>query len=190
MLNLISFLPVARVSKHQATRIRRGVLAALLAATLLASATTTSVPPADPSRYLADIKILAAPDMEGRGPGTKGLAKASQYLEHRYKSLGLQPAGTNGYLQPFTVTTGAQLKSDNHVTVEIGGTKQALKLNQDFEPLSFSSSGSFTGPMVFVGYGATADEFQYDDYSGVDVKDKTVVVLRYEPESLAEKSGH
>ena len=190
MLNLISLLPLARVSKHQASQIRRGVLAALLAAALLAPATTTSVAPADPSRYLADIKILAAPDMEGRGPGTTGLAKASQYLERRYKSLGLQPAGTNGYLQPFIVTTGAKLQSDNHVTVEIGGTKQALKLNQDFEPLSFSSSGSFTGPMVFVGYGASADEFQYDDYSGVEVKNKTVVVLRYEPETFAAKSGH
>src|SRR5208337_4499870 len=190
MLNLISFLPVARVSKHQATRIRRGVLAALLAATLLASATTTSVAPADPSRYLADIKILAAPDMEGRGPGTKGLAKASQYLERRYKSLGLQPAGTNGYLQPFTVTTGARLQSDNSLTEEVGGKKQALMLNREFVPASFSSSGSFTGSLIFAGYGASADEFQYDDYSGVDVKDKIVVVLRYEPEIFGEKSGH
>src|SRR5271165_4688633 len=141
MLNLISFLPVARLSKRQAIRIRRTALAALLVTALLASATTTSVAPADPSRYLADIKILAAPNMEGRGPGTKGLAKASQYLEHRYKSLGLQPAGTNGYLQPFTVTTGAKLKSDNSMTEEVGGKKQALVLNQDFVPASFSSCG-------------------------------------------------
>src|SRR5271166_3459080 len=190
MFNITSLLSRAYVSKTDATRIRRSALATVLAFSLLATATPTSIGSADPQLYLNDIKTLSAPDMEGRGPGTKGLARASQYLERRYKSLGLQPAGTNGYLQPFTVTTGAQLQSDNHVTVEIGGTKQALKLNQDFEPLSFSSSGSFTGPMVFVGYGATADEFQYDDYSGVDVKDKTVVVLRYEPEIFAEKSGH
>ncbi len=111
--------------------------------------------------------------MEGRGAGTKGLEKASKYLEHRYKSLGLQPAGTNGYLQPFTVTTGAKLKSDNSLTEDIGGRKQALVLNQDFVPANFSSSGTFAGPVVFAGYGASADEFQYDDYAGVDVKDKT-----------------
>ncbi len=128
--------------------------------------------------------------MEGRGAGTKGLEKASKYLEHRYKSLGLKPAGTNGYLQPFTVTTGAKLRSDNNLTEQIGGKKQALVLNQDFVPASFSSSGSFTGSVVFVGYGASADEFQYDDYAGVDVKDKIVLVLRYEPEIFGEKSGH
>ena len=162
----------------------------MLAFSLLATATPAAVGPADPKLYLNDIKTLAAPDMEGRGAGTKGLAKASKYLEHRYKSLGLRPAGTNGYLQPFTVTTGAKLKSDNSLIEQIGGKKQALVLNQDFVPLSFSSSGSCSGPVVFVGYGASADEFQYDDYAGVNVKDKIVVVLRYEPEIFGEKSGH
>src|SRR5271166_4439151 len=190
MLNAIALLSRFRVSKSEATRIRHSALAAVLACSLLAAATSTSVGPADSKLYLNDIKTLAAPDMEGRGAGTKGLAKASKYLEHRYKSLGLQPAGTNGYLQPFTVTTGAQLKADNSLTEQIGGKKQTLALNQDFVPASFSSSGSFTGPVVFVGYGASADEFQYDDYAGVDVKDKIVVVLRYEPETFGEKSGH
>jgi hypothetical protein len=172
------------------SRIRRSALAAVLAFSLLAAATTTSVGPADPKLYLNDIKTLAAPDMEGRGAGTKGLDRASKYLEHRYKSLGLQPAGTKGYLQAFTVTTGAKLKSDNILTEEVGGKKQTLVLNQDFVPASFSSSGAFAGSLVFAGYGASADEFQYDDYSGVDVKDKIVVVLRYEPEIFGEKSGH
>jgi len=167
----------------------RVVAFCLLAATLLAS-TPTSVAPADPTRYLADIKVLAAPNMEGRGPGTSGLARASSYIEHRYKALGLQPAGVNGYTQPFTVTTGAKLKSDNSLVVENGSTKQPLQINQDFEPISFSSSGTFTGPMVFVGYGASADELQYDDYAGVDVKDKIVVLLRYEPETFSAKTGH
>ena len=190
MLNLISLLSQSFASKSDATRIRRRALAAVLAFSLLATATPTSVGPADPKLYLNDIKTLAAPDMEGRGAGTKGLAKASKYLEHRYKSLGLQPAGTDGYSQPFAVTTGAKLKADNSLTEQIGGKKQTLVLNQDFVPASFSSSGSVTGPVVFVGYGASADEFQYDDYSGVNVKDKIVLMLRYEPEIFGEKSGH
>ncbi len=189
MLNSISLSRFSG-SKSDVTRIRRSALAALLVFSLLATAAPTSVGPADPKLYLNEVKKLAAPDMEGRGAGTKGLAKASKYLEHRYKSLGLQPAGTNGYLQPFTVTTGAKLKSDNSFVEQIGDKKQALVLNQDFVPASFSSSSSFTGPVVFVGYGATADEFQYDDYAGVDVKDKIVLVLRYEPEIFGEKSGH
>ena len=171
------------------SKLRRSSLCFILALTLLAA----SAPPigtADATRYLADIKILAAPSMEGRGPGTQGLVRASKYIEHRYKTLGLQPAGSNGYLQPFTVTTGAKLKSDNTLLFRDGPGKQLLTINQDFEPISFSSSGSFTRPMVFAGYGASADEFQYDDYAGVDVKDKIVVLLRYEPEIFADKSGH
>jgi hypothetical protein len=161
----------------------------VLAFSLLATAAAPSIGFADSTRYLNDIKTLSAPDMEGRGAGTKGLVKASKYLEHRYKSLGLQPAGANGYLQPFTVTTGAKLKSDNEFMVDEGGKKQPLTLNQDFVPASFSSSGSLTAPVVFAGYGASAEEFGYDDYAGLDVKDKIVVVLRYEPEVFGVKSG-
>jgi Peptidase family M28/PDZ domain/PA domain len=178
------------MSKSGVAGICRAALPPLLVFSILAAATSTFVGPADPQLYLNDIKTLAAPDMEGRGAGTKGLAKASKYLEHRYKSLGLRPAGTKGYAQPFTVTTGAKLKSDNNLTEQIGGKKQVLVLNQDFVPVSFSSSGSFSGPVVFVGYGASAEEFQYDDYAGVNVKDKIVVMLRYEPEIFGEKSGH
>ena len=136
-----------------------------VATVLVISATTTAVAPADPQRYLADIKALTAPSMEGRGPGTKGIERASHYLEKRYKSLGLKPAGTHGYFQPFSVITGAKLKSNNHFVVETGSAKNNLKPNQDFVPLSFSASGSAAGPLVFVGYGASADEFQYDDYA-------------------------
>jgi len=184
------FPSLSRLAKFNAFRIHRPVLALVLAVSLRAAATTTSVSPASPQLYLNDVKTLAAPNMEGRGAGTKGLERASKYLEHRYKSLRLQPAGTKGYLQPFTVTTGAKLKSDNALVEDISGKKQALAPNQDFVPVSFSSSGAFSGSVVFVGYGATADEFQYDDYAGMDVKDKIVLVLRYEPEIFAEKSGH
>ena len=172
------------------SKLRRTSLCLALALTLLAATPPTSIGTADSTRYLTDIKTLAAPNMEGRGPGTSGLARASSLIEHRYKTLGLQPAGTQGYVQPFTVTTGAKLKSDNSLVIVNGSTKNPLQINQDFEPISFSSSGSFTGPMVFVGYGASADEFQYDDYAGIEVKDKIVVLLRYEPETFSAKTGH
>ncbi len=184
-----SLLSRALLSKAGASRIRRSTLCVVLAFSLLATATTPSIGSADPARYLNDIKTLSAPDMEGRGAGTKGLDRAMKYIEHRYTSLGLQPAGSNGYLQPFTVTTGAKLKADNKFIVDDGGKKQPLALNQDFVPVSFSSSGSLTAPVVFAGYGATADEFGYDDYAGLDVKDKIVMVLRYEPEIFGVKSG-
>ena len=161
-----------------------------LAAVLVFSAATTPVPQADPTRYLNDVKALAAPDMEGRGAGTKGLSRAEHLIEKRYKELHLEPAGVHGYAQPFSVITGARLKSDNRCVAVVGGTKTDLKIERDFVPFSFSSSGAVEAPVVFAGYGATAEEFHYDDYAGLEVKDKIVVVLRYEPAGFGEKSGN
>ncbi len=155
---------------------------------ILAAAST--VPKADPSRYLNDIKTLASPEMEGRGAGSKGLVRAEKLIEKRYKELHLDPAGVNGYAQPFTVVTGARLKSDNRLVEESPDSGGELKVNRDFVPFSFSSSGEVQAPVVFAGYGVTADEFHYDDYAGVEVKDKIVVVLRYEPAGFAAKSGN
>ncbi len=169
-------------------KIYRFFLALALAA-LLASA-SAPVPQADPNRYLTDVKTLASPDMEGRGAGTKGLTRAQHLIEARYKELGLDPAGVNGYTQPFNVITGARLKSDNHFVEHSADAAKELKMTRDFVPFSFSSSGKVLAQLVFAGYGATADEFHYDDYAGLDVKDKIVVVLRYEPSSFGEKSGN
>jgi hypothetical protein len=168
----------------------RAVAVSILLLALVHVVVAQSIGSADATRYLNDIKSLTEPSMEGRGDGTKGLTRAARMLEKRYRELGLKPAGTHSYLQPFTVITGAKLKSHNRLMLENSRQKTDLKLNQDFVPFSFSSSGSVSAPVVFAGYGASADEFGYDDYAGVDVKDKIVVVLRYEPAGFAEKSGN
>src|SRR5215470_3933418 len=167
-----------------------GRAAAFFLAAALALAAPASVGTADSQRYLGDIKILTQANMEGRGDGTKGLVRAEHFLEARYKSLGLAPAGSHGFLQPFVVTTGAKLNGKNHFTLQNAQTKSELKLNQDYVPFSFSQSGTVSAPLVFAGYGATAEEFGYDDYTGLDVKDKIAVVWRYEPASFAAKSGN
>lgn len=138
-----------------------------------------------PQRYLEDVKFLASDAMEGRGAGTKGLDQAAKYIEDRFKALGLQPAGDNGtYRQSLQVTTGARPGSGNQLEVTADKQASSLRLNSDYRPLSFSSNGEVNGPVVFGGYGVTAPEFHYDDYGHIDVKDKIVVVLRYEPESF------
>jgi hypothetical protein len=162
----------------------------VFALALLAAGIAAAAGSADPKRYLEDVKALSAPVMEGRGAGTQGILRAMHLIEDRYRSLGLQPAGTNSYLQPFTVITGAQLKGGNRLEVQNGAARKDLRLNHDFVPYSFSSSAEVSGPVVFAGYGATAPEFNYDDYANLDVKDKIVLLLRYEPAGFAAKSGH
>jgi hypothetical protein len=134
-----------------------------------AAAQTFTVGTSDPTRYLNDIKVLTAPAMEGRGDDTKGIMLATHFLEERYKSLGLEPAGSQGFLQPFSLITGARLAGDNRVHEQVGNTSKELKLNDDFVPFSFSASGEADAPVVFAGYGASAAEFGYDDYAGIDV---------------------
>jgi aminopeptidase YwaD len=162
----------------------------ILAVAALLTAASTPLPRSDAARYLEDVKTLASPDMEGRGAGTKGIVRAEHFIEKRYQELHLDAAGVDGYLQPFSLVTGARLKSDNHCSIDDGTKKRNLKIEQEFVPFSFSASGQVEAPVVFAGYGTSADEFQYDDYAGLDVKDKIVVVIRYEPEGFGERSGH
>ncbi len=169
-------------------RLTQSRLSCVLLAVLLLAAFALAQTP-DPDRYLADIKTLAAPNMGGRGAGTKGISRAANLIEKRYRSLKLQPAGTNGYKQPFSLVTGARLRGANHLTVENAGVKSDAKVDRDFVPFSFSLSGKISAPVVFAGYGATAEEFHYDDYAGLDVKDKIVLLLRDEPPSFGEKAG-
>jgi len=168
-------------------RVHRLFAVLAIAAAMLAASST---PQADPNRYVADIRALASPEMEGRGAGTKGLIRAEHLIEKRYKELHIEPAGVKGYAQPFSVITGARLKSDNRCVVQSTDKRQELTIEHDYVPFSFSASGQVAAPLVFAGYGATAEEFHYDDYAGLDVKDKIVVVLRYEPSGFSEKGAH
>ena len=170
---------------------RMACAAVFLAAALAIAApttTTTQVASVDPQRYLNDVKLLTEPKMEGRGDGSKGLVRAEHVLEARYKSLGLEPAGSHGYYQPFAVTTGAKLKGKNRLVFENGKNNTDLKLERDYVPLSFSRSAVEAAPLVFAGFGITAPEFDYDDYAGMEVKGKFVVVLRYEPKGFVAKT--
>ncbi|HUS20128.1 MAG TPA: M20/M25/M40 family metallo-hydrolase [Terriglobales bacterium] len=144
---------------------------------------------ASPERYAKDVTTLADPKMQGRGAGTKGLEHARDHLQKRFAALKLQPAGDNGYLQPFTVTTGAKLRGKNKLEATIAGKKQRLAIERDYIPFSFSATSDVTGPVVFAGYGVSASDAGYDDYFHFDVKDKIVVLLRYEPASLTKKAG-
>ena len=141
-------------------------------------------------RYMGHVEFLASPEMRGRGAGMPELDEAADYIAQALKAQGAVPAGEDGtYLQPFEVTTGASLGEDNNLRVERKRGASELELKRDFIPINFSGSGSVEGEVVFVGYGATAEEFDYDDYFHLDVKDKIVLVMRYEPRFFSEEDS-
>ncbi|MFL6449947.1 MAG: M20/M25/M40 family metallo-hydrolase [Bryobacteraceae bacterium] len=140
-----------------------------------------------PESYLAHIKFLASPALKGRLTGTPELNKAAEYLAAKFSQANLEPLA-GSYFQDFEVTARTALGDNDKLTVSRGAHSRELKQGADFVPLNLSGNGKAGGAVVFAGYGITAPEYHYDDYSHLDAHDKVVVVLRHEPQENNEKS--
>ena len=160
----------------------------LAAGAALAAACLGATASIDPARYLDDVKYLASPELRGRGTGSPELEKAANYIARQFRSFGLKPPARDGYLQAFQVTTNARLGKENAFSYTEDGRRTALVFRQDFIPFNFSARAKLSGPVIFAGYGITAPEYHYDDYAGLDVKDKIVLILRHEPQEFDENS--
>jgi aminopeptidase YwaD len=165
-----------------------GVFFVLVVAAFAAGAARHTGEQLDPQSYLAHVKFLASETMRGRATGSPELEKAAAYIAKQFKMAGLEPVEAHSYLQAFPVTTNAKLGPGNRFEYLDGSKTTALKFEEDFVPFNFSSRAKVSGHVVFAGYGITAREYNYDDYAGVDVKDKLVLVLRHEPQEYDEKS--
>ena len=121
--------------------------------------------------------------MDGRGAGTPGADRAAAYLVAEFRRLGLRPAGdAGGYLQRFEVLTGVRLAPGAAIEVAAPGAPlRTFAGGSDFLPFTFSADGDVTGDVAFAGYGITAAPLGYDDYAGLDVRGKVVVVMTGEP---------
>jgi Tol biopolymer transport system component len=129
-------------------------------------------------RIEADIRWLADPAREGRGLSTKGLEASGAFIEERFKSLGLQPAGDDGsYRQAFDVTTRATVGEGT--SLKLAGPALA---KDTYRPLVFSAQGAAQGPLVLAGYGIVDAALGVDEYKGLAVKGKIAVVRRFVPE--------
>ena len=141
-----------------------------------------------PTEYIGYIKYLASPEMRGRSTGSPELEKAAAFIRDKFKSFKLEPVSGATYYQDFDVTTSAKLGTQNQIDISSGSRKESLHVNQDFIPFNVSSAGKVSAGVVFAGFGITAPEYNYDDYAGVDVKEKIVIILRHEPQEFDEKS--
>jgi aminopeptidase YwaD len=133
-------------------------------------------------RVGADVARLASDEWQGRRAGTEGADRAADWLAGEFRRIGLQPGGDRDtYFQKFTFIDGVILGSGNRLSTAGDPARKDWKAGTDFRPLAFSSPGQVAGPVVFAGYGIVAKDLDYDDYAGVDVKDKVVILLRYGP---------
>lgn len=128
----------------------------------------------------AHMRFLSDPLLQGRGTGTTSYDIAARYVEAQFEALGLQPAGVKGsWYQPVPLRKAVLDASKSSVSLNVNGKPETLAPNKDY-----AMSGSVLRPVddvdaqvVYVGFGVTAPEANYDDYAGVDVKGKVVLIL-------------
>src|SRR5581483_4716601 len=154
----------------------------LLAGAPLGAAETLSElrsPPASEARRKRDVTYLASDELEGRGVTTRGVDLAADYVAAEVKKAGLKPAAEDGsYFQPFTMAGAVLMRPAKLRLRGPEGQQVQLKSGTHFQPLGVSGSGEARGPLVFVGYGITSKEPEIDEYAGLDVLGKVVVILR------------
>jgi acetylornithine deacetylase/succinyl-diaminopimelate desuccinylase-like protein len=171
-------------------------IALLLAAGPVSAADNVNI--ASEARLANAAKLLASDEFEGRGVGTEGINKAADFIAAEFKRLGLKTdLFDDGPFQKFSMTIKSELgpKEKNHLVLvgppeagQTDATRLELQLGKSFTPLAVGGSGQVEGQLVFVGYGITDKEHGYDEYAGVDVKDKIVVMIRREPQQGDAKS--
>ncbi len=145
----------------------------------------------DPEKIRAHVRFLALDLLEGRGPGKRGAELAAEYIATQFALAGLEPAGDNGtFFQkvPLFAVHTIEHKTKFHL---LPATGQPIDLAYSTEIVSKDQTGQDTAdidaPIVFVGYGIHAPEYNWDDYAGVDVKGKIALVIVNEPPSDDEK---
>lgn len=135
------------------------------------------------------LEILAHDSLAGRATGTQGEYKAAVYIRNQLKSIGLLPGSQRSYFQSIPLHSSVPMPSSRFDIFTHHDTLQ-YQLNQDYVLLK-SGEQTFVPnplPLVFVGYGIVAPEYDYNDYQSLDVRGKIVVYLSGEP--LSENFGH
>ncbi|MBO9560697.1 MAG: M28 family peptidase [Caulobacter sp.] len=168
---------------------------ALIAAPMLANPCFAQggadAPKIDPAKLSAHIKVLSSDDFEGRGPATAGETKSVDYIVGQMKAIGLEPAGdlktdgTRAWTQDVPLGK-FDIKGDPHVHFMINGEHAHLKQGDEIAVRAAMTNVDAVSikdaPLVFVGYGVKAPERNWDDFKGMDLKGKVLVVLINDPD--------
>jgi hypothetical protein len=141
----------------------------------------------------AHMAFLSDDLLEGRGTGTRGYQLAANYVRAQFEEMGLKPAGVGGsYFQNVRFRRIELLRDKSSFVVKPkNGSTRTLTIEKDYvmggDPLSADTTAE--GQVVFVGYGVSAPEFQYDDYAGADVRGKIVAALYGAPPKMPSAPG-
>jgi Zn-dependent M28 family amino/carboxypeptidase len=163
------------------------MLTAALALALVASPPARTAPSAERAitadSIRAHVRFLASDLLEGRGPGTRGDALAQAYIAAQLEALGLQPAGPQGFFQPFDIV-GVEGHAE---TLQFTRGRESLALRHPDEIIAVAGDDAAHtaidgSELVFVGFGIRAPEYAWDDFKGQDMRGKVLLILNSDPE--------
>ena len=141
----------------------------------------------DPERLRAHVKTLSSDKFAGRGPGPPGGELAMHYIADQMKASGVEPAGDHGtYFQQVPLVGVTPVAAETTFRFDIQGAPPlSVNFGNDFvvNNQTHTPTADFEAPIVFVGHGIVAPEYHWDDYAGVDVKGKVVLIVVNEPPS-------
>ena len=140
----------------------------------------------DPERIRAHVKFLASDLLEGRGTGQRGGDLAAAYIANQFELYGLKPAGDNGtYMQKVPMVGVTTLPETTFSIVPQNGAAMDLKPLSDYVGFNETQQpeSDIDADIVYVGYGIEAPEYNWDDYKGLDVRGKVLLMLVNEPPS-------
>jgi len=132
------------------------------------------------------LQYLSSDEMRGRANGSPELERAAEYIAQQFESAGLRPGGVNGWFQPFEVIAGLVVGQGNQLSFSASGKTVTFALGMSYYPLGTPATGSLARlealDVVFGGYGISATDLNYDDYAGLNVQGKAVVIFSHEPQ--------
>ncbi|MCI0342765.1 MAG: M20/M25/M40 family metallo-hydrolase [Planctomycetales bacterium] len=135
-----------------------------------------------PEGMMEHVKFLASDDLKGREAGTPEGRRAADYVAARFRSAGLEPIGEQGtFFQAVKISGETQPGPDSTVSLLAGAGEKVLVPGTDFRPLGLATNPEAAGILVFAGYGISAPEAGYDDYAGLDVAGRVVLLLASVP---------
>ena len=169
LLTLVFFIAIANPGFAQQIRLSKEVV--------------NSINKVDTNQIKADITYLADDKLKGRAPGTAGYQMAVDYVVGKLKSLNVKPAGENG---SWTQEVKLRKAFSNDAVMSLTGAG-SLKRGTDYvvNPNPAMPKVSLNAPLVFAGYGISVPSLGYDDYAGLDVKGKIVVIVRGSPDNFS-----
>jgi Zn-dependent M28 family amino/carboxypeptidase len=162
---------------------KRLTLACAILLALSAAAQTTSH--FDGQTWWNHIKVLADDKLEGRDTGSRGEHMAQEYVVEQLKNAGAEPAGVHGYYQPVKFVSRQIVEKDCSLALVRDGKREALTLGEDaIIGMRIMPAPEVEAPLVFAGYGLKVPEKNYDDFAGLDLRGKIIVILSGSPSEI------